>query len=119
MLKDIASIHTWNPATDLGTHPNPASPASGSQLVLLIRGELLRRYPTTHVYAIPGQFQTQPDGTVTRIPNPDQSQELNPLFRGSISPDLSYFGFALPLDKPNLVPIIPGMLCPSAAPDAT
>ena len=71
-LKDISPINTWNPATDIGTHANPLSPASGSVLVLLIRGELLRRYPTTHVYAVPALLQTQSDGSVTRIPNPDQ-----------------------------------------------
>lgn len=95
MLKDIPPINTWPPATDIGTHPNPARPASGSVLVLLIRGELMRRYPTTHVYAVPGMLQTQPDGSIKRIPNPDPSQEMNPLFRGAMSPDLNYFGFSL------------------------
>ena len=94
-LKDIPPIHTWGPATDIGTHPNPLRPASGSVLVLLIRGELLRRYPTTHVYAVPAQLQAQPDGSLKRIPNVDPSEELHPLFRGTMAPDLSYFGFGL------------------------
>ncbi len=107
-LKDIPPIDTWDPGTNIGTHPNPASPASGGVLVLLIRGELLRRYPTTHMYAVPGAFQTQADGTVTRIPNPDQTQELHPLFRGTMAPDLSYFGFNLTPSSALSGPDYPG-----------
>jgi hypothetical protein len=94
MLKDISPINAWNTGTDIGTHANPASPASGSVLVLMIRGELLRRYPTTHVYAVPGVFTTPGDSS-TRVPSADPTQELHPLFRGTMSPDLSYYGFAL------------------------
>jgi hypothetical protein len=107
-LKDIAPIHTWNPNSDIGTHPNPASPAAGTVLVLLIRGELLRRYPTTHVYAVPGLMQTQPDGSIKRIPNPDPSQELHPLFSGTMAPDLSYFGFPLSPTQAHSGPDYPG-----------
>ena len=105
-LKDIAPIHTWDTSTGIGTHPN--RPSSGSVLVLLIRGELLRRYPTTHVYAVPGLMQTQLDGSLQRIPNPDTSHELHPLFRGTMAPDLSYFGFSLSPDQARSGPDNPG-----------
>jgi hypothetical protein len=92
-LKDIAPINTWSVGTGLGTHANLANPAAAGGLVLLVRGELLRRYPTTHVYAIPAVKTTAADGTVTFSPSTDLAQEKHPLFRGTMSPDLSYFGF--------------------------
>lgn len=107
-FKDISPIHTWDTSTGIGTHPNPASPAAGSVLVLLIRGELLRRYPTAHVYAVPGLMQTRSDGSLQRIPNPDSSRELHPLFRGTMAPDLSYFGFGLSPDQVHSGPDNPG-----------
>jgi hypothetical protein len=100
-LKDITPIHTWNPASDLGTHPNPLLPTTG--LVLIIRGELLRRYPTTHVYAVPAQL-TPKGTTFTSSPNPDPSQEVHPVFRGTLDPDLSFFGFPLSPSQAHSAP---------------
>jgi hypothetical protein len=53
-------------------------------LVVLIRGELLRRYPTTTVYAVRAATRSEPGTT-----------ELYPEFRGSLEPDLAFFGFGL------------------------
>ena len=55
-LKDITKIHTWPEASPLGAH-KPPPPADADvepgekQLVLVIRGELLKRYPNTVIYA--------------------------------------------------------------------
>src|SRR5260370_9729041 len=48
--KDIVPMDTWTSTSKLGTHRSPAPPP-GRQLVLLARGELLKKYPTTTVYA--------------------------------------------------------------------
>src|SRR6185369_12748302 len=45
-LADIPPISEWT-GTPLGRHVR----GGGDQLVLLVRGELLRRYPTTTIYA--------------------------------------------------------------------
>ena len=76
-------IHTWN--GPLGR--NPSASGNPDQLVLLVRGELFRRYPNAVIYA------AKATGTAT---NPKlTTQERYPLFRGSASPDVVFFGFDL------------------------
>jgi hypothetical protein len=81
-LKDIPPLGQWA-GTPLGQHLR--GPGGGGQIVLLVRGELLHRYPTTNVYASPAGGDGQPD-TATR---------LAPMFRGALDPDISFLGFAL------------------------
>ena len=76
-------IHTWN--SPLGR--NPSAAGNPDQLVLLVRGELFRRYPNAVIYA------AKATGAVT---NPKlTTQERYPLFRGSAPPDVAFFGFDL------------------------
>ena len=76
-------IHAWN--APLGR--NPSAAGNPDQLVLLVRGELFRRYPNAVIYA------AKATGTVT---NPKlTTQERYPLFRGSAPPDIAFFGFDL------------------------
>lgn len=81
-LKDIPPLSLWG-ATPLGTHLRGSS--AGGQLVLLVRGELLRRYPATTIYAAPANA----DGTL------DAATRLAPMFRGFVAPDVVFAGFAL------------------------
>ena len=81
-LKDIPPLSAWG-ATALGTHLRGSG--VGGQLVLLVRGELLRRYPTTTVYAA----RANADGTL------DAASRLAPMFRGFVAPDVVFVGFAL------------------------
>jgi hypothetical protein len=81
-LKDVPPLSTWG-ATALGTHLRGSS--SGGQLVLLVRGELLRRYPATTIYAV----RANADGTL------DAVTRLAPMFRGFVAPDVVFVGFAL------------------------
>jgi len=98
-LFDIAAITSWNVGTPLGSHANPANPDAAGALVLVLRGELLRRYPTTVIYAVPAaldpQGGTRSDGGPALKPVDDPSQEIHPLFRGTLAPDLTYLGFPL------------------------
>ena len=48
--RDITPLDTWTTAPELGTHRPPERAATGD-LVLTIRGELLKRYPNTLIYA--------------------------------------------------------------------
>ncbi|MGH9753788.1 MAG: hypothetical protein ACREA2_13495 [Blastocatellia bacterium] len=59
-------------------------------LVLLIRGELLRRYPNSVIYAVAAVEQ---DGQLDLSTDPDD--ELPPLFRGTLKPDVTFVGFDL------------------------
>jgi hypothetical protein len=88
--RDITPMHTWPLSTRLGTH-QPADPGrtSGNQVVFIIRGELLRRYPNAIIYAAPGTTDT--DGNFDL----DETQEEVPIFRGTLPPDITFLGFNL------------------------
>jgi hypothetical protein len=78
---DVGPIHQWTGA--LGANRTlPADP-----LVLLVRGELIRRYPNVVVYAAQAVVQ---DGL--RQPGPTEKQ---PLFYARLEPDVALFGFDL------------------------
>jgi hypothetical protein len=86
-LRDIPEIHRWSRSSGLGHHPNrPAS--TGERLVFLVRGELLRRYPHADVYASPAVIDANGKESLGE-------DELHPLYRGTLAPDLTFFGFAL------------------------
>ena len=57
-------------------------------LVLLVRGELLRRYPNAVIYATEAVLDAQG----RRALGAEQKQ---PLFRGTLTPDVTFFGFDL------------------------
>lgn len=88
LLKDIPPINTWPLAVPLGDHPNRGDIAPDN-LVLMVRGELFKRYPNAIVYA--GKAKKGPDGT--RVLDP--ADERYPLFRGTLSPDMTFLGFNL------------------------
>jgi hypothetical protein len=105
-LRDIPTIHTWGGASALGTHNN-RGPA-GEQLVLVIRGELLKKYPTAVIYAHRADWRRRPGGS----PDPSQERKLAelspaeeadpphdkvriPLFDAKVEPDTYFFGFDL------------------------
>ena len=99
MYRDIVPLDTWKSASALGTHRPPERPRHGD-LVLTIRGSLLKRYPNTLVYAQKAHF----NGADARI-NPrindvkskeDMLQEIRfPVFQASVDPDIRFFGFDL------------------------
>jgi hypothetical protein len=78
---DIGPIHAWT--ADLGNN----RAIGGDPLVLLVRGELIRRYPNVIVYAA----QAEPDAQ-GRHPG---SNEKHPIFFGRVDPDVALFGFDL------------------------
>jgi hypothetical protein len=85
--RQIRAIHEWkNP---LGQNPEPG--LRRASLVLFIRGELLRRYPGTVIYARQGVNTGS-----RRVPGP---VEKYPLFRGSLEPDVTFLGFDLSRDE--------------------
>ena len=84
-VPDIIEIHRWSAASSLGTH---APALGGEQLVLVVKGDLIRRFPDVLVYAT----QTL-DGDV-----PTTVEKGLPLFRGNIAPDVLFAGFALSPD---------------------
>lgn len=87
-LKDIPPINTWPLALALGQHPNRTDIVQNN-LVLMVRGELFKRYPNAIVYA--GKATRNSKGQLTL----DDRDERYPLFRGTLSPDMTFLGFNL------------------------
>jgi hypothetical protein len=91
LLKDIPPIHTWPKPLALGEHPNRTDIVENN-VVLLVRGELFKRYPNAIVYA--GKAKRGADGTRVL----DESDERYPIFRGTLPTDITFLGFNLSLD---------------------
>ena len=90
--KDIERMYLWS--GKLGQNRPRARPAGEQdQTVLLVRGDLLRKYPNTVVYAVPADAQGLPQF-------PDETHEpVWPVFGASPPPDLTFFGFNLLPDQ--------------------
>ena len=93
LLKDIPPVHTWPHAERLGLHENRTDVVVDN-VVLLVRGELLRRYPNTTIFA--GKARAGAGGDHGRVLDP--TDERHPIFRGTLSPDITFFGFNLSVD---------------------
>ncbi len=82
---DIEPIHRWRDNSVLGSH---SGVSVGGQLVLLVRGRLLSRYPNAVLYAwraAAGRLKRNPTGDDLRAP----------VFTGRLEPDLAFAGFDL------------------------
>jgi hypothetical protein len=84
---DITPIAAWDDDSHLGQHTGPGN-AEG-QLVLLIRGDLLRRYPRAIIYAVEAVWSD--DKTRRELGQIEQY----PMFRAAQPPDITMLGFLL------------------------
>jgi hypothetical protein len=96
-LRDIPPIHLWDPASALGKHNNRG--ASVEELVLVIRGELLKKYPTAVIYAHKavwtGTNRELAEFDPTEEDDPPHDKVRMPLFDAKLDPDVYFFGFDL------------------------
>jgi hypothetical protein len=83
--QDIEPINQWGDRK-LGQN----IPSVSGKLVLLLRGELLQRYPNSVIYAVTA---VRKNGQLDLSPEP--KDELPPLFRGTLKPDVTFLGFDL------------------------
>jgi hypothetical protein len=107
-LKDIPPLHKWSPTTPLGSHDQRASAAGAEHVVLVIRGDLLKRYPNTIVYAQDAVWSTDPKhANELALYDEDGTKALNslldprihyPMFVAPVAPDLTFIGFDASLD---------------------
>ncbi|WP_367140979.1 MULTISPECIES: hypothetical protein [Streptomyces] len=89
---DIFEIAAWGPRAGRDDLPAQTSDAR-SNLVLLLRGDLIRRYPNTMVVAVravPVAGGEQPSSNTADL--------RVPMFAGQFDPDVSFFGFPLVSD---------------------
>ena len=59
-LKDVPPLHRWTRPSALGSHNQRDAQGDKSQVVLVIRGDLLKRYPNTFIYAQKARWGTGP-----------------------------------------------------------
>ncbi len=113
-LYDIPEIHRWPLDSNLGDHNNRADPQhpAVSQAVLIVRGELLKKYPNTVIFA---QHAKMVDGlrtpdwlTTAEESNPPREKTRGPLFSANPVDDIFFFGFDLTIDEVKGVDGDPG-----------
>ena len=68
------------------------SSKDADRFVMLMRSELLRRYPSAVIYAVKAKLDANGVRTLS-------SEESYPIFRGSMDPDITFFGFNLTVDE--------------------
>ncbi|HEU5077595.1 MAG TPA: hypothetical protein VFT72_00185 [Opitutaceae bacterium] len=107
-LKDIPALHTWTRPSALGSHNHRDAQGDQSQVVLVLRGDLLKRYPNTFIYA---QRATWGTGTrANRLVMSDETGEVFatnpkdprlrfPLYQAKVDPDITFIGFDLTFDE--------------------
>jgi hypothetical protein len=107
-LRDIPEIHKWSLQSNLGTHDLREANGQAALLVLVIRGELLKRYPTAVIYAQKAKWHENPDHTLDASVDrelidltPAEEDSLppekirKPLFEAKVDPDIYFLGFDL------------------------
>jgi len=109
-LRDIPPLHHWSLHSKLGEHDHRevVPGAAEEELVLVIRGELLKRYPTAVIYAQRAQWVKNADGTIDLDAEreladltpaeelaPPASKVRTPLYEAKVDPDIYFFGFDL------------------------
>lgn len=88
-LRDIREIHAWLKRLGLGHHSaRPPLPNGEERLVLLVRGDLFRRYPNTEVYALKALAHASGKRSLG-------AERIDYEFYGKLLPDISFFGFPL------------------------
>jgi hypothetical protein len=107
-LRDIPKIHTWPPQSILDEHDNREPPGHQQEnVVLVIRGELLKKYPNAIIYAqkaewgkTNGHVDPSLERTLIRLDpseenKPPRDKLQTPLYEARVSPDITFFGFDL------------------------
>jgi hypothetical protein len=104
-LYDIPEIHRWSLTSALGEHNNRIPPGQppAPQVVLIVRGELLKKYPDTVIFA---QHAKEVDGvrspdwlTAAEEAQPPLTKTRTPLYAAQPEDDIFFFGFDLTVDQ--------------------
>jgi hypothetical protein len=115
-LRDITKIHTWKKAENLDDHDNrEVLGDKEEEIVLVIRGELLKKYPNAIVYAHRAAWERigdKPTGAIDKsrprkLKEPTEAQEADPprsmvktpLYDAAVAPDIYFFGFDITAEK--------------------
>ena len=101
-LKDIKELHRWPAANDLGENDNrEVGDVVEEELVLVVRGELFKKYPNTVVTAQPARWRLT-NGKIDKTKErelDDAQPQISPLYEARVAPDIYFFGFDLTAKK--------------------
>jgi hypothetical protein len=86
---DILSINTWPEENGLGE--NLIGVLKDNSLVLLVKGEVLRRYPNLAVYAVKAIVTGKAPKRVRDVKEPEEQHY--PVFSGELANGVKFFGF--------------------------
>ncbi len=111
-LRDIPKLHRWPRRSALGGHDHREKPGGNEEeLVLAIRGELLKKYPNAVIYAHhaawqmtngkidPAKERTLEQLTPAEELKPPPTKLLTPLYEARVDPDITFFGFDLTVPR--------------------
>lgn len=120
-LYDIPKLHRWSQTSHLGDHDNrEVDGKKEEEVVLVVRGELLKKYPTAVIYAHKAEWAYKKDRNGNFIldnnnkkqidltnprelkaidsnieSNPPRTIIKTPLYEAKVEPDIYFFGFDL------------------------
>jgi hypothetical protein len=108
-LRDIPPIHRWPKNSKLGEHDNrEENGVQEDDVVLVIRGELLKKYPTAVIYAHQAEWQRKANGSIDKTKErqlvkleggenekPPRTKIKTPLYQAKVEPDIYFLGFDL------------------------
>lgn len=103
-LRDIPPIHRWSRFSDLGDHDHRETEGEREEeLALVIRGELLKKYPNAVIYAQRAKWQRDEAGAINRFAPRELATEAlpgedlvkTPLYEAKAPPDITFIGFDL------------------------
>jgi hypothetical protein len=111
-LRDIPELHKWLTDSGLGDHDHrEAQGDKEDEVVLVIRGELLKKYPTAVISAHRAAWErtrgaidmSRPrklaELTEEQAKNPPRDLVKSPLYEAKVDPDIYFFGFDLTVEK--------------------
>jgi hypothetical protein len=117
-LRDIPPIHKWLKDSKLGDHDHREAPGEKKkEVVLVIRGELLKKYPNAIIYAHRAVWKDEDGKSILDLnggqtidvtkerdlrplredeeDNPPSTIIKTPLYEAKVEPDIYFFGFDL------------------------
>ncbi|MEZ5042478.1 MAG: hypothetical protein R2828_21435 [Saprospiraceae bacterium] len=99
-LKDIKPIHTWKNSSKLGSHNARDAQGDSEQLVFVIRGDLLKKFPNTVIYAQKAILKDGKKEIELDLEGDDfQKKILFPQYQAELPPDIKLLGFDLTIEE--------------------
>ncbi len=99
-LKDIDPIHKWPKISPLGKNNARDKEGDAEQLVFVIRGELLKKFPNTVIYAQKAFKDSAKWKINTELTGESFAKEVRfPIYQAELPPDIKLLGFDLTIDE--------------------